>query len=132
MRIKNEILSSAQYQAQLKAKPKKNKYGAVKVETGGQTFDSTKEAKYAQQLEMQKLLPASDKDKVLSYKTQLTYSLDIAGVHICKYILDFEVEYANRVEHVDVKGYKAGTVYRLFKVKKHLMLALHNINVIEV
>jgi hypothetical protein len=108
-----------------------NKYGAKAVVYNGHKYHSTKEANYAQTLDILK----SSKDpaeRVLKHDRQVTFSLDIKGIHICKYILDFIVYYTDgRIEFIDVKGYKKGTAYQLFKLKKHLMKAIHDIDVLE-
>lgn len=111
--------------------PGANKYGAIKKEYNGVTYDSTKEASQAAKYDMARA-SKNPADRVVEVERQVTYRLEVQGVLICKYILDFKVTYADgRVDHVDVKGAKQGAAYRMFKVKKHLMKALFSIEVIE-
>lgn len=66
------------------------------------------------------------------------WSLDLLGVHLCKYEADFSYrdEDTGRLVVEDCKGYTGGKTetpaYRLFKLKKRLMLALHGVDVIEI
>lgn len=122
-----------QMQAEKKQPSKKvNKYMAKATEFDGERYDSKKEAEYARKLAIaQGAKNASD--RVVLIERQLPFRLEVNGILICKYILDFKVTYADgRVAFVDVKGYKQGVAYRMFKLKSHLMAALYNITVIEV
>tara|TARA_R110002126_G_scaffold153682_3_gene300817 strand:+ start:5663 stop:6001 length:339 start_codon:yes stop_codon:yes gene_type:complete len=105
---------------------KKNKYNAKKTEYNGFTYDSKKEAGYAKKLDLLKM--ASGNDKVLSVERQVPYAMIVNTVKICTYRLDFKVTYPNRVEHVDVKG----MLTAIYRLKKKLMKALHDIDIIEV
>lgn len=107
---------------------KKSKYGNKKTEYKGIVYDSRKEARYAQSLEI--LQTANDpKEKVVNIERQVKYSIDINGIHICNYILDFKVAYADgRIEYIDVKGMRT-SVYIL---KAKLMKAIYNIIIKEV
>lgn len=125
-----EIITPEEYKNLAKKKKGENKFKAVKMETGGEVYDSTKEGLYSQQLNIQKRLPPGHPDKVVKYETQVRYDFYVNGVLICFYLLDFKVYYERRIEHVDVKGYKKGTVYRTFQIKQNLMLAVHGITVI--
>jgi hypothetical protein len=78
---------------------KRNKFGAVKTEVDGITFDSKREAARYGEL---KLLERAKHLRLL--ELQPAYSIDIGGRHICKVILDFCYwEGAKRVAE-DVKG----------------------------
>lgn len=132
LKIGTKQITAEQYRQGLKKIPAKNKYGAKPMETGGKKYASTKEGLYIQGLELKKKLPDGHPDKVTHYETQIRYSLAVGGVHICDYILDALVYYANRpAEYIDVKGYKKGLAYRHFRVKANLMQAVHGITVIE-
>jgi uncharacterized protein DUF1064 len=88
-------------------------------------FDSQKEAKYYGKL---KLLQAAG--DIISFSMQVRYDFDINGVKIGYYKADFvELWKSGKTVVVDVKGMKTLPVYRL---KKKLMLALHNITIKEV
>lgn len=108
-----------------------NKFGAVRTEYGGRTFDSRKEAAYARSLEM--LRKASlPRERVVDVQYQVPYEMVVNGVRVCKYILDFKVTYGNeRVDHVDVKGYRKGSSYSVFSLKRKLMRALFGIDITE-
>ena len=112
--------------------PKKNKFNAKRTTYNGISFHSKKEAEYCAFLDLQK--NAVDPSmKVIGYERQVRYDLTVNGVHICFYDLDFMVIYEDQhLEHLDVKGYKSGSSYALFKLKKQLMKAIYNIDVKEV
>jgi protein associated with RNAse G/E len=94
----------------------------------GVWYHSKKEAKYAQDLRM-----LQQAGVVSLIESQVKYPLEVNGLLICRYILDFRVTYADgRVEHIDVKGQKNGVPYALFTLKKKLMHAIYGIQVIEV
>lgn len=126
-----EKLSRLEYLALLK-KPKRNKFGAKKTVYNGQAYDSTKEANRRRELDLLQHAPEPTR-RVVRVETQVRFALDVGGVHICDYIVDFVVYYADsHVEYEDVKGYKKGAAYRTFKHKQALMLACHGITVKEI
>ena len=107
-------------------KEKRNKYGNRRTDG----FASAKEAR-----RFEELLSLG----VTSVGRQIGYELNVNGVHICDYIADFvyEIPYsAGRIMVEDVKpsgkGFKKTDAYRLFTIKKRLMKACHNIDVVEV
>lgn len=108
--------------------PKRSKYGNKKTEYGGFMFDSKKEAKYAQELDL--LKSARDpRDKVHTWERQIPFEICVNGVKICKYIADFRVNYCDgREEYIDVKGVRTD----VYKIKKKLVEALYNIEIKEV
>lgn len=109
---------------------KKNKYGARRTDG----FDSAKEARRDKVL-------ASD-PRVFGLQRQKNYPLVVNGILICTYRADFVYVLIERptdpcrevVEDAKPKGkaFKKTEAYRLFQVKKKLMLACHGIEVIEV
>jgi hypothetical protein len=111
---------------------KRNKYNARKTVYNGRAYDSAKEANYRQLLDLAK--KATNKAaKVTEIQEQVRYNIEVAGIKICAYVLDFKVTYATGlVRYIDVKGYKKGTAYRMFQLKKSLMKAVYNITVEEV
>jgi hypothetical protein len=110
---------------------KKNKYKAIKSTYNGQTFHSKKEKNYAVKLDLLKK-SFRESERVLDYKTQVKFPVEVMGNKICTYILDFVVTYVDgRTEYVDVKGYKGGTAYSIFRIKKKLVEALYSITIIE-
>ena len=79
---------------------KPNKYNAVKQTYNGYNYDSKMEAMYASQLDW--LIKAKEIDKV---ERQHKISLDVNGVHIANYFIDFKVYYCDgHVEYHEVKG----------------------------
>lgn len=116
-------------------KPTRNKWNNEKTEFNGFVFDSKKEANFAIALETAK--KAHDpKDRVLSYRKQVPFKIKVNGYDICKYILDFEVTYADgHIEYIDVKAFDkrkskflTTDVYRL---KKKLLFATYGIEIKE-
>lgn len=114
------------------AKKGYSKYGAKKTVYNDVKYDSKKEARYAETLDTLRNAKLST-DRVVAVERQIRYNVEINGCHICAYILDFKVTYADgRVEYVDVKGYRAGPAYTMFRLKAKLMVACHNITIKEV
>ena len=104
---------------------RKNKYGAIKVQIDGIMFDSKREGNRYLQL---KLLAKAGKISDFAVKPK-SYSMDHNGVHICKYIPDFEYYDNETQKHVveDCKGMKTG----VYNIKKKMMKAFHEIEVAE-
>lgn len=105
-----------------------SKYGNKETEYKGVKYHSKKEAEYAMLLDT--LFKASNsKDRVIDYQIQVPYKIYLNEKYICKYLADFVVKYADgREEVVDVKGVKTQT----YKLKKKLVEAQYNIQIIEV
>lgn len=124
-------LSRQEYLARQKPKARKSKYGAIQTNYNGNRYDSKKEAAHHQQLD---LLKSSDdiSTRVTKVDRQIRYHLEVDGYHICDYILDFRVHFADgRVEFHDVKGMRRGAAYQTFKHKQKLMFVCHGITVLE-
>lgn len=103
-----------------------NKYGNQITEYNGHKYHSKKEAAYAQDLDWK-----LKSGVVLRWERQVKMQINIAEIKITSYICDFVVTYHDRVEYVDVKGYKKGAAYEMFKIKKNLVLAVLGIEIIE-
>lgn len=100
----------------------------IKTEYNGRKYDSKKEAKRAYELDTLLSLKL-----IKSYEPQFIIRIEHNGVKICKYICDFRiVNLDGSVTYEDVKGYKKGNAYSMFRLKKKLVLAFHNINIIEI
>lgn len=105
-----------------------NKLRAIKTEYKGTLFDSKKEAHRAYELDL--LKRAGDIKKI---EYQVPYPCIVNGKKVCTYVLDFRVTYADgHIEHEDVKGYKKGATYAVFRVKKKLVEALFDIEILEI
>lgn len=117
-----------------------SKYNAQKIVVAlpdgtPHTFDSKKEADRYCEL---RLLERAGKIRVL--KIQVPFELiptqkdaDGKTLRPCKYIADFTYydKSGNQIVE-DVKGYRGGTAYEVFKIKKKLMLQRYGITVREV
>lgn len=114
-------------------KSSKNKYGAKKTVVNGITFDSKKEAR-----RYQELLLLQDSGAISHLQRQVKYVLipsqkDEQGKVIereCSYIADFvyfDIQ-ANKTIVEDTKGFRTAD----YKIKRKLMLYVHNIRIKEV
>ena len=107
----------------VQAKPH-NKFGNEKTTVDNIRFDSKAESQRYGELKMMERSGLIHK-----FERQVTYSLDVNGVHICKYIADFVITWPDGVVTVeDVKGVQTPE----FKLKKRLMWAIHGIEIILV
>lgn len=113
----------------------RNKYYAQKCKINGTTFDSRKEARrYA---ELQILLKSG---QICDLQRQKKYILiplqrDENGKLIereISYVADFVYKENGKEVVEDVKGYKEGAAYRIFSIKRKLMLYVHGIRVREI
>ena len=92
----------------------------------GVTYMSKLEMRYRKHLDL--LTKAKGNDKVLSIKEQVPFPIIINGITCFKYLLDFEVQYPDRVEYVDVKG----VLTPLYKLKAKCVSAYYGIKIKEV
>ncbi|MBQ0112388.1 MAG: DUF1064 domain-containing protein [Bacteroidales bacterium] len=111
-----------------------NKYKARKIETSDGVFDSKKEyERWLTLKEMEKL------DLIENLSRQVRYEL-IPGQRVNGKILERAVYYVADFEYIengqkvveDVKGYRDGAAYRIFVIKRKLMLYIHGIRVKEI
>ena len=112
--------------------PQRSKYGAVKTTYNGRIFDSKKESEFAMELDiLRKAKRAAD--RVLSVEYQVPYEFQVNRTHVFTYIADFRVTYADGHQMIfDVKGYKKGAAYQMFKIKKKCIEAHYQITITEV
>ena len=109
-----------------------NKFNAIKHTVGGITFDSKKEAAYYSSL-LQLRQAENPAERVVLIERQTRYDICIKNKYIGYYKADFRVAYADgKQKVVDVKGYKKGAAYSLFRLKKKLVEAIYDIEIIEV
>jgi hypothetical protein len=103
----------------------RNKYRNIKTEVDGILFDSQREA-----LRYKELLLLERQGKICDLELQPVFRIVVNGKKIAKYIADFR--YRDRCTSTtvieDVKGMRT-SVYQL---KKKLVEALYNIQIIEV
>lgn len=114
---------------------RQNKYYAEKCKIKGVGFDSKKEAQRYTQLQL--LLKSG---QICDLQRQVKYILiptqrDENGKLVereMSYIADFVYKENGKEVVEDVKGYKEGAAYRIFSLKRKLMLYVHGIRVKEV
>ena len=101
-----------------------NKYRARKVTIDGTTFDSQREATAYCWLKAR-----LQKGEIRDLRLQVSYDLHVRGICVCRYVADFVyVEVATGQTVVaDAKGFRTP----IYKLKKKLMYAVHNIGIIE-
>lgn len=107
-------------------KKRVSKYGAKKCTIAGKTFDS--------QAEMYRYIFLKNEEKAGKIKNlaqQVKFKLCVNGLLVCSYISDFAYEKNGKqiVEDVKSEFTRKNAVYRL---KKKLMKAVHNIEIIEI
>lgn len=124
--MKQETMTAAQYQAKISQPQNKgSKYGNVWTEVDGIKFQSKAEATYYGKLKI--LLKGK---KIKGFSRQVVFRIVVNGIFICNYRADFVVEYMDGVRHVvDVKGEATENIYS-FQIKKKLLKALYNIDLI--
>lgn len=124
----------------------RNKYHAKKVEIDGIKFDSVKESR-----RFLTLRAMEEAGTISDLKRQVKYVLipaqrepDTVGKRggkikgkllerECSYVADFVYKDAQGNTVVeDVKGYRGGGAYEIFKIKRKLMLYVHGIKIIEI
>lgn len=125
--------------------PKQNKYRNQKITVGNEVYDSLKEKNRHFEL---KLLEKAGVIKDLQRQVKFVLiptqrEPDIIGVRggvkkgkvieqECAYIADFVYNENENLIVEDVKGYRDGQAYALFKVKRKLMLYKYGIKIKEV
>ena len=102
-----------------------NKYGAKKTHIDGICFDSKKEAK--RYLELKDRLHAKD---ISDLKLQPRYDIIVNDTKIAYYKADFQYkDKDNQLIVEDVKGMKKGPAWAMFRLKKKLVEAIHNVEI---
>lgn len=96
-----------------------SKFGAIKKEYNGRVYHSTKEANYAQGLDLR--IKAGE---VKSWSAQLRIPIKVNGQLITTYVPDFEVVMADgSVQIHEVKS--KGTITPAYTIKKKLLHATY-------
>jgi len=104
---------------------RRNKLNAEKAEVDGLRFDSLKEANYYMQL---RLMERAGEIKEL--RVHPKYDLMVNGEKVCGFWPDFEYLDDKGQRHVvDVKGYKGGATFAIFRLKAKLFHALYGTEV---
>ena len=102
-----------------------NKYNARKTIVDGITFDSKKEAARYQELKM-----LERANEIYHLECQKKFSLDVNEMHIANYFCDFYY-YDARLDKYTTEDVK-GILTPVYRLKKKLMLACHDIEIVEV
>ena len=111
-----------------------SKYLAKKIEVDGHMFDSKKEAKrYMVLKDMQ------DKGEIDSLRIQVPFELipsqrraNKVLERACTYIADFVYEKDGETVVEDVKGYRKGTAYSVYVIKRKLLLYRYGLHITEI
>jgi len=102
--------------------PTKSKYKNRKTVVDGITFHSAKEAKRYQEL---KLL--ANAGEITDLDLQEPFEIEVCGMRICRYIVDFAYKKDGLLICEDVKGFKT----QAYQIKKKLMKACYGIDILE-
>ena len=112
------------------------KYHNKKVVVNGEKFDSMKEyRRYCELLLLEKGGIISDLQRQVKFVLIPSQKEGKKTIEReCSYYADFIYHDNETGETVveDVKGYKGGGAYAVFKIKKKLMLWVHHIKIMEV
>lgn len=102
-----------------------NKYGNRKTVVEGITFDSQREADRYQELRLLERAGQID-----SLTRQPKFSLDVNGVHVADYFADFQYRDSASGRWIieDSKGMRT----RVYIIKRKLVKAIHNVEIVEV
>lgn len=119
-------LSADQYNVMVK-KSNDSKYKNVKVQEDGYTFDSKAEHRRYQEL---KLLQAAGEIELLA--VHLPYELWVHGTKVATYISDFNYYLPGTDTWMTEDVKSTATRTASYRLKKKLMKACHDIDVIEV
>jgi len=99
-----------------------SKFKNVTVTTADGRFDSKGELRRWNQL---KLLHRAG--EIQDLRRQVSYDIEVLGLHICRYVADYTYTDGGRKVVEDFKGVRTDT----FRLKKKLMKAVHGIDVYE-
>lgn len=105
-------------------KPTRHKYGAIATTVDDTRFDSKAEARRYQELKLM------ERGRLIrNLELQPRFPIEINGVKVCTYVADFRYVSCGTSEMVveDTKGFKTPE----YKLKKKLMKAVYNIDVLE-
>ncbi len=118
-----EEMTIDQYREFLEKQKSKPKYGNRKTEIDGFLFDSAAESvRYAE------LMLLIREGSVSDLAVHPVFVIEVNGLKICSYEADFSYQEAGALVVEDVKGVKT----KEYILKKKLMKAVHNIEIIEI
>ncbi len=126
-RVRQALRSDAPGDAQVKLlgdnERTPTKYRSIRTTVDGISFASRREANRYAELRIE-LLAGEIEDLVL----QKPFSLDVNGMHICDYVADFVYQRNGKPIVEDAKGKRL----ELYRIKKLLMRAIYEIEIVEV
>ena len=130
-RIKSQTIKNTSLKEKSIVDKPRAKYGNTKTEVNGVKYDSKKEAKRAEQLELQQRLGLiSDLERQVKFVLQPSFEFAGHKIREIAYVADFVyIENGNKVVE-DVKSPASKTP--LYKLKKKMMMYVHGIEVKEV
>lgn len=105
---------------------KKPKFGNVKKEFNGRTFDSTKELN-----RYQDLLVWQSSGQITELECQRSFDIEVNGHYIGFYVSDFTYKKDGRLVVEDVKS-KVTRKLPLYRWKKKLTEAIHGLEIVEI
>lgn len=103
---------------------KANKYGAVKAKVDGVIFDSIKESKRYTALKMLQKL-----GEISELNIQVSFDLIVNNFKVAKYVADFT--YKNTGDDKTIVEDCKGVLTPVYRLKKKLMKAIYNIEILE-
>lgn len=111
------IAEFREYQSKLKNKPRKSKFGNKFEKAGGKIYDSKKEARYSEQLELRRLA-----GEIKEIHPQYCLKLTVNGIHVANYYVDFKIVLKNgKEEFHEVKGFSTPE----FRIKYKMAMAIY-------
>ena len=120
-----ETITAEEYLALPQQAPRK--YRNVPTVVDGITFDSKAEARRFSELKL--MLAAGE---IAYIRRQPTYALTVNGIHIAKYVADFQY-FDVATETTVVEDTKSpATKTPVYRLKKKLMKAIHGIEITEI
>lgn len=112
----------------------RSKYGAVKTQVDGIVFSSKAESKrYLQLKDLERLGQIDSLELQPKYELApgVRFSTSARATPALRYVADFRYR-DHRTGELVVEDVKGGPVTEGFRIKKHLLLAIHGIEVKEV
>ena len=98
------------------------------VELDGKKFRSQAEAGYYSGLKL-----ALAAGVIAGFDCQVPFQVIVNGVKVFKYYADFVIKHNDgKSEIVDVKGYRGGSTYAVFRLKKKCVEAQYGVKITEI
>ena len=131
-RIKSQTIKNTTQEIKPKIDKPRAKYGNQKVEVDGIKYDSKKEARRAEELEYEERLGEIENlERQKKYELQPGFTLNGHKIRPITYIADFVYEKNGEVVVEDVKS-EITRKNQVYKLKKKMMMYVHNIEIKEI